>query len=729
VFHPDGDLVAFVKPSGNSTYTLVIWDSALGKLRASIQTKPGRQVFTVAFSPDGNRIFTHDGAIWDWRIGKELLTLKGAANTYALAPSPDGVTIAIGGWSPSLRIVKALPWNKRIERDENFYHAIDDLWAYTARLPAWIKHQTSLTDNLQPIFADEAEVLGDIERRRGRAPLAVPHYTTAIAIGQRLILADPKKAPLQYHLATLYEKLVAVAAAGESAQGPSVLEQAVAFWQKLVSSGQPHQAARRYLLHFQLRLADSQPARAGKGPEALLMTQIEHWCDERKGPDDRLVRYGLCELWARLAAAVPGLMGDQKAIDDLVERHAELTVIIGDRYAADRNWARAIAIYSKPVTPLSGFDHVLKVLALAAGGKGKAEPPLDDATKARLRRQALIWLKAELAASAKLIESGPPQAGTGISQAIEQWEQDSNLAGFREALALAKLPGDEHKAWQTLWADVDSLMKRVPTPERIETNLEPDKPETLERIHRQAHALEASKPKLAEPLFRKALEAYRKTQGPDAELTLDLTRDLANLLDRTGRSSEAEPLFREALERARKQFGPDDPRTVLGFMAPFGMSLVQQAKWSAAEPLLRDALELARKHFGPADPQMAGILAPLSLCLIQQDKWSAAEPVLRECLAIRETVQPDEWNTFNTRSTLGGSLLGQKKYAEAEPLILSGYEGMKAREAKIPPQGKQRLADAALRVVKLYEAWEKKDKAAEWRAKLAAPSDLPKHQP
>ena len=168
-------------------------------------------------------------------------------------------------------------------------------------------------------------------------------------------------------------------------------------------------------------------------------------------------------------------------------------------------------------------------------------------------------------------------------------------------------------------------------------------------------------------------------------MTLDLTLDLANLLDQTGRGAEAEPLFRAALEPVRKRFGADDPRT-------------------------------------------AGIMAPLGLSLIQQGKWAEAEPVLRECLAIREKIQPDEWTTFNTRSLLGGSLLGQKKYAEAEPLIVSGYEGMKAREAKIPPPGKPRFTDAAERVVKLYEAWGKKDKAAEWRAKLAKPSDEPKQR-
>ncbi len=38
-------------------------------------------------------------------------------------------------------------------------------------------------------------------------------------------------------------------------------------------------------------------------------------------------------------------------------------------------------------------------------------------------------------------------------------------------------------------------------------------------------------------------------------------------------------------------------------------------------------------------------------------------------LAIREKTQPEDWSTFNTRSTLGGSLLGQKRYAAAEQLL------------------------------------------------------------
>ncbi len=133
-----------------------------------------------------------------------------------------------------------------------------------------------------------------------------------------------------------------------------------------------------------------------------------------------------------------------------------------------------------------------------------------------------------------------------------------------------------------------------------------------------------------------------------------------------------------------------------------------------------------RKTSPPARRALASDLAGLGLNLLKQEEWPQAEPVLRECLALREQTQPDDWSTFNARSLLGGSQLGQKKYGEAEPLVLSGYEGMKAREAKIPAQGKPRMTQAAKRVVELYEAWGRKDKSDEWRKKLSVKSpELP----
>jgi hypothetical protein len=104
-------------------------------------------------------------------------------------------------------------------------------------------------------------------------------------------------------------------------------------------------------------------------------------------------------------------------------------------------------------------------------------------------------------------------------------------------------------------------------------------------------------------------------------------------------------------------------------------------------------------------------------------QFAKSESLLRQSLTAREKTQPDDWMTFDIRSQLGGSLLGQKKYTEAEPLITTGYEGLKSREAMIPLPSKKRLTEAAGRVVQLYENWGKKDKAAEWRRKLAKPTD------
>jgi len=91
--------------------------------------------------------------------------------------------------------------------------------------------------------------------------------------------------------------------------------------------------------------------------------------------------------------------------------------------------------------------------------------------------------------------------------------------------------------------------------------------------------------------------------------------------------------------------------------------------------------------------------------------------LLRECLKIRETKQPDQWTTFYTKVLLGDCLLCQKRYPDAEPLLLTGYEGMKKREDTISADEKVHLTEATERLVQLYEATGKLDEAAKWRKK------------
>jgi hypothetical protein len=164
----------------------------------------------------------------------------------------------------------------------------------------------------------------------------------------------------------------------------------------------------------------------------------------------------------------------------------------------------------------------------------------------KLRQQALDWLRAEYKTWDQLFQSGAPQARPFIADALRHWKQDPDLAGIRDDEALARLPQPERKEWQALWADVGSLQSRaatpIPTEEKTsrtgppgQDDVKADSLEVLESLHRRAHELAPSRPAEAEPLFRRVLEGYRKAQGPDGDMTLELTLDLANLLDQTGR--------------------------------------------------------------------------------------------------------------------------------------------------------------------------------------------------
>ena len=134
--------------------------------------------------------------------------------------------------------------------------------------------------------------------------------------------------------------------------------------------------------------------------------------------------------------------------------------------------------------------------------------------------------------------------------------------------------------------------------------------------------------------------------------------------------------------------------------------------------LIKEMIMTARKTLPADSPPLAGMLAYYSQTLLKLQAWQAAETYLRECLTIREKRLPDDWLMFNAKSMLGGALLGQKQYAEAEPLLLKGYAGMKKREETILATGKIRLTQALQRLVQLYEATGDNEEAAKWKAEL-----------
>jgi serine/threonine-protein kinase len=99
--------------------------------------------------------------------------------------------------------------------------------------------------------------------------------------------------------------------------------------------------------------------------------------------------------------------------------------------------------------------------ALAGCGQGEDARALPDKVALGLRRQALDWLKADLAAYAKLAERDDPAARQTVRERLEHWRQDADLAGLRDAEAVGKLPAGERKACRALWAEVEALSRKV----------------------------------------------------------------------------------------------------------------------------------------------------------------------------------------------------------------------------------------------------------------------------
>jgi WD40 repeat protein len=322
-----------------------------------------------------------------------------------------------------------------------------------------------------------------------------------------------------------------------------------------------------------------------------------------------------------------------------------------------------------------------------------------------------------------------------------------NLSRYRDGYEAARAAGDKYAA--------DFYLKLVPAADRRSLVARGDLAAIADLTNRADGHLRAGKRELAVPLLVEIVNLKTAALGPDDRATLDSAARLGVVYWQMRQFDKSVPLFEEQVKRLAAKYGRDHPDTLLQ-VANLGVNYRDAGRLKDAIPLLEEAHRAGKKRFelrwvrgelldaymqaGEADgaaavlkemlaearnvlpkdgPQLAGALAQTGLVLLELKKWAEAEPIIREALAIREKTQPGAWTTFNTQSMLGGALLGQKKYAAAEPLLLKGYEGMKAREKTIPPQASTRIPEALDRLVGLHTATNRPGEAKKWRAERA----------
>ena len=235
---------------------------------------------------------------------------------------------------------------------------------------------------------------------------------------------------------------------------------------------------------------------------------------------------------------------------------------------------------------------------------------------------------------------------------------------------------------------------------------------------------DAGKLDLAIPLYEETLRLQKAKLGSNHPHTLQCMNNLALAYQAAGKLDQALPLLEETLRLTKAKLGPNHPET-LDTMGNLGVAYCDAKQGENAGQMLKEYIACQRKRVPKDNPRFAGLLAQVALKLLNCEQFDIAEEMLRECLAIREKKEPEAWTTFNTMSMLGGSLLGQKKYADAEPLLLKGYEGISSRlvsEGQNPEllkAQKQRLGQAVDWLIELYAALDKPDEVKKWQAEKA----------
>jgi serine/threonine-protein kinase len=199
-------------------------------------------------------------------------------------------------------------------------------------------------------------------------------------------------------------------------------------------------------------IAELRKARGLANPRATLAQQIE----------SELIA---TERQASRAAQLPAVLAGQlkPAIAAEILGFAEVCCLKKLYVGSARLWAQAFQVQPKLVDDVQAQNRYNAACsaALAGCGKGKDNPALDDGAKVHWRKQAIDWLRADLAAWSTLLDTCPPPVRQSAAETLQHWKVDPDLAGVRDPDKLANLPKDEQKACRALFAEVDALLAKA----------------------------------------------------------------------------------------------------------------------------------------------------------------------------------------------------------------------------------------------------------------------------
>jgi serine/threonine-protein kinase len=174
----------------------------------------------------------------------------------------------------------------------------------------------------------------------------------------------------------------------------------------------------------------------------------------------------LCDHLRPVESRLPDLLAKKTKLANVEEARILMEFCAGaqKRYAAAVDFFEdGVALDPKWVDDLAtnARYNAACFAVLAATGQGEDAPP-EDSARSELRARALRWLRADLDARAKALDTGKEADRQALLKMMEHWQKDADLASTR-----GNLPTEaERRDWSQLWADVESVRKKASAPDK-----------------------------------------------------------------------------------------------------------------------------------------------------------------------------------------------------------------------------------------------------------------------
>jgi serine/threonine-protein kinase len=215
---------------------------------------------------------------------------------------------------------------------------------------------------------------------------------------------------------------------------------------------------------------------------------------------------------------------------------------------------------------------------------------------------------------------------------------------------------------------------------------------------------------------REAVAEYRQreeTDTPNFGFTLTV---LGGFLTEKGDYAEADANLLEAEAIFRKLLVPSNLWSGDNLRNQ-AISFYEQGRYAESLSKITETLKIYRDSFGPYYDNYPTALIINGLILAKTGQPQEGETILREAGKIRtESLPKEHYWVAQANSALGECFTIEKRYNEAEPLLLESYETLKSSQGASNP----RTQIALRRVVALYENWGKLETATKYRSRLTS---------